>query len=49
MDDIEWDGAGEGEGGGGGEGEGDGEGDGEGWEGMRVRRVSAVEVGVGLR
>ena len=38
MDDVEWGGAGDGDG----EGEGD---DG----GTRLRRVSAVEVGVGLR
>lgn len=44
MDDVEWGGAGEG----GGEGEGEGEGEGDDG-GTRVRRVSAVEVGVGLR
>lgn len=42
MDDVEWGGAGDGDGDGEGEGEGD---DG----GTRLRRVSAVEVGVGLR
>lgn len=46
MDDVEWEG--EGGGGGGGEGEGDGEREGDDG-GTRVRRVSAVEVGVGLR
>jgi len=44
VDDVEWGGAGEG----GGEGEGEGEGEGDDG-GTRVRRVSAVEVGVGLR
>lgn len=40
MDDVEWGGA----------GDGDGEGEGEGDDGgTRLRRVSAVEVGVGLR
>jgi len=42
VDDVEWGGAGDGDGDGEGEGEGD---DG----GTRLRRVSAVEVGVGLR
>jgi hypothetical protein len=40
VDDVEWGGA----------GDGDGEGEGEGDDGgTRLRRVSAVEVGVGLR